>query len=69
MSSLRTEPYLQANVYDASRRRLLCGREDMLALAAAQLKFQKQQGLWGQSKPIWVDVSRSRKFNVQTQQC
>lgn len=30
----------------------------MLALAAAQLKFQAHQGLFKRSKPIWVDVSR-----------
>lgn len=46
----------QADVYDASRKKLLRGREDMLALLAAQLKFQAQQGAWSRSRPIWVDV-------------
>lgn len=45
----------QANIYDATRKRLLCGREDMLGLASAQLKLQAAEG-WSQSKPIWVDV-------------
>jgi betaine lipid synthase len=48
---------IQATVYDTSRRRLLRGREDMLGLAAAQLKFRiEQEGRVG-SRPIWVDVS------------
>lgn len=46
----------QAGIYDATRKRLLCGREDMLGLAASQLKFQAAKGAWSQSKPIWVDV-------------
>lgn len=46
----------QAEVYDATRALLLCGREDMLQLAAAQLKH-RQSGQ--ESKPIWVDVSAS----------
>ncbi|KAL8971234.1 MAG: hypothetical protein Q9197_003385 [Variospora fuerteventurae] len=54
---------VQANVYDATRKRLLCGREDMLALAAAQLKFQAKQGLWNGSRPIWVDVSQYAEFS------
>ncbi len=43
----------QAEVYDVTRGLLLCGREDMLQLAAAQLKHRMdaQSG-----KPIWVDV-------------
>lgn len=47
----------QAAVYDATRTRLLRGREDMLGLLAAQLKHKvvkqdaKARGL------VWVDVS------------
>ncbi len=42
----------QAQVYDATRTRLLRGREDMVRLTAAQLK-QKEFA----RKPVWVDVS------------
>ncbi|KAL8829219.1 MAG: hypothetical protein Q9170_006263, partial [Blastenia crenularia] len=56
---------VQANVYDATRKRLLCGREDMLALAAAQLKYQAQQGLWRKSKPIWVDIGGGTGYNIE----
>lgn len=46
----------QATVYDATRKQLLRGREDMLGLVAAQLKYR----LWAKGsqrrKPIWVDV-------------
>lgn len=47
----------QAGVYDATRKRLLRGREDMLGLVAAQLvqKETKQQA--PHPKRIWVDVS------------
>ncbi|KAL9004320.1 MAG: hypothetical protein Q9188_002862 [Gyalolechia gomerana] len=55
----------KANVYDATRKRLLCGREDMLALAAAQLKYQAQRGLWRQSKPIWVDIGGGTGYNIE----
>jgi betaine lipid synthase len=43
----------QAKVYDTTRGRLLHGREDMLSLAASQLKDRNFLG----RKPIWVDVS------------
>jgi len=46
----------QAGVYDATRKRLLCGREDMLGLVAAQLK-EKCATNEKRMKPIWVDVS------------
>lgn len=42
-------------MYDATRKKLLCGREDMLALLAAQLKYRESQHEL--SKPVWVDVS------------
>jgi betaine lipid synthase len=41
----------QAAAYDATRTRLLHGREDMLGMVAAQLK-QKEYA----TKPVWVDV-------------
>ncbi|KAK0870209.1 hypothetical protein LTR87_013417 [Friedmanniomyces endolithicus] len=45
----------QASVYDATRAKLLQGREDTLALVAAQMKHRREQGQITQ-KPIWVDV-------------
>lgn len=46
----------QAEIYDATRGVLLCGREDMLQLAAAQLKHRLGSR---DAKPIWVDVGPS----------
>jgi hypothetical protein len=45
----------QADAYDVTRVRLLKGREDMLSLAAAQLKF-RDAGKPGLRDLIWVDV-------------
>lgn len=49
----------QASAYDTTRRTLLKGREDMLAVAAAQLKHRQTKAEKGSAapKPIWVDVS------------
>ena len=47
----------QAGVYDATRKRLLCGREEMLGLVAAQLLYKAKQDEDSSSKRIWVDVS------------
>lgn len=47
----------QATVYDATRRRLLHGREDMLGLVAAQLKYKVENKEIKAGKAIWVDVS------------
>lgn len=44
----------QASIYDATRGTLLRGREDMLQLAAAQLKHRFRDT---NRRPIWVDVS------------
>jgi betaine lipid synthase len=48
----------QAGIYDRTRKILLQGREDMLALSASQLlareKTRKNNNV---AKPIWVDVS------------
>lgn len=46
-------------MYDATRRRLLRGREDMLGLLAAQLKFKVEKGDLQHGQAIWVDVSTS----------
>lgn len=46
---------VQAAGYDATRARLLCGREDMLALVAGQLMQRAKTGVL-RCKPVWVDV-------------
>lgn len=51
----------QAGAYDATRKVLLQGREDMLALSAAQLRAKAQalkeaKGGRENQKRIWVDV-------------
>lgn len=50
----------QAGAYDATRGVLLQGREDMLALVAAQLKARAEaalaEGHKKQKRRIWVDV-------------
>lgn len=47
----------QADVYDTTRKALLRGREDMLALAAAQLLVKAEKsGKISDKKRIWVDV-------------
>lgn len=51
----------QAGVYDTTRRTLLKGREDMLALVAAQLRVKAGKGSEKkkEKKRIWVDVRNS----------
>lgn len=46
----------QADVYDATRRTLLRGREDMLGLVAAQLVQKAARERVHDPKRIWVDV-------------
>jgi hypothetical protein len=48
----------QATIYDKTRKALLHGREDMLALVAAQLQFKARNSQNGEreKKPVWVDV-------------
>ncbi|KAF2000103.1 hypothetical protein P154DRAFT_209289 [Amniculicola lignicola CBS 123094] len=54
----------QAEVYDATRTRLLKGREDMLGLVAAQLKHRAEAGLISQ-RPVWVDIGGGTGHNVE----
>ncbi|KAK5992652.1 Endoplasmic reticulum mannosyl-oligosaccharide 1,2-alpha-mannosidase [Cladobotryum mycophilum] len=58
----------QAGVYDATRKVLLRGREDMLALVAAQLG-SKAQLLTSPSKTktkrIWVDIGGGTGWNIE----
>lgn len=44
----------QAEIYDVTRKTLLKGREDMLALVAAQLRFKAEKR--SANRRIWVDV-------------
>ena len=48
----------QATIYDKTRKALLHGREDMLALVAVQLQFKARnsQDEASRKKRIWVDV-------------
>ncbi|KAK6338165.1 hypothetical protein TWF696_001635 [Orbilia brochopaga] len=54
----------QATVYDATRARLLAGREDMLGLVAAQLKH-KVKSCKIKRKPVWVDVGGGTGYNIE----
>ncbi|KAK6540561.1 hypothetical protein TWF694_009352 [Orbilia ellipsospora] len=54
----------QASVYDATRTKLLSGREDMLGLVAAQLKY-KRDSRSIKRKPIWVDVGGGTGYNIE----
>ena len=47
----------QAGAYDATRRLLLQGREDMLALVSAQLEARVLGVSGGKKRRVWVDVS------------
>jgi len=55
----------QANIYDATRSRLLQGREDMLALLAAQVKHRVATGQIPNKKPIWVDIGGGTGWNIE----
>ena len=46
----------QAGIYDTTRKTLLRGREDMLALVAAQLRHKAEKRDTKDKKRIWVDV-------------
>ena len=46
----------KADVYDPTRKKLLRGREDMLGLVAAQLKYDSANPARTGRKPIWVDI-------------
>ncbi|KAI0754293.1 hypothetical protein C8Q80DRAFT_1117051 [Daedaleopsis nitida] len=55
----------QASIYDATRGTLLRGREDMLQLAAAQLKHRYRGS---STKPVWVDspkVGGGTGYNIE----
>ncbi|KAI9882914.1 MAG: S-adenosylmethionine-dependent methyltransferase [Watsoniomyces obsoletus] len=53
----------QASVYDATRRRLLRGREDMLGIVAAQLRHRADTGQLAER--IWVDFGGGTGYNIE----
>ncbi|KAK3712950.1 hypothetical protein LTR37_008835 [Vermiconidia calcicola] len=57
----------QATIYDATRAKLLQGRQDMLALVAAQVKHRRRTGQVSQ-KPIWVDIGGGTGWNIEQMQ-
>ena len=57
----------QATVYDATRDRLLQGRQDMLTLVAAQIKCRREAGQLSQ-RPIWVDIGGGTGWNIEQTQ-
>ncbi|GAW27154.1 putative 3-amino-3-carboxypropyl transferase protein [Rosellinia necatrix] len=54
----------QAGAYDATRKGLLKGREDMLALAAAQLQLRIKP-VDSNAKNIWVDIGGGTGWNIE----
>ncbi|KAG8533507.1 uncharacterized protein KY384_002293 [Bacidia gigantensis] len=58
----------QADAYDATRRILLRGREDMLGLVAAQLKYKEERGQFSALRPIWVDMGGGTGYNIEAMQ-
>ncbi|KAF7187948.1 hypothetical protein HII31_10848 [Pseudocercospora fuligena] len=54
----------QASIYDATRSKLLQGREDMLALVAAQVKHRRDTSQISK-KPIWVDIGGGTGWNIE----
>ncbi|KAI1421844.1 hypothetical protein F5Y12DRAFT_666083 [Xylaria sp. FL1777] len=55
----------QASAYDATRKRLLKGREDMLALAAAQLALKAKAVNSNNTRKIWVDIGGGTGWNIE----
>jgi betaine lipid synthase len=58
----------QAGAYDATRKVLLRGREDMLALVAAQLEAKSKletPSKRNQNKRIWVDIGGGTGWNIE----
>ncbi|KAI1743307.1 hypothetical protein F4680DRAFT_456926 [Xylaria scruposa] len=55
----------QAGAYDATRKGLLRGREDMLALAAAQLTLKTKRTSSNTTKKIWVDIGGGTGWNIE----
>ena len=47
---------------------LLQGREDMLGLVAAQLKFKASKRAASDKKPVWVDIGGGTGYNIEAMQ-
>ncbi|KAK4940000.1 hypothetical protein LTR10_019852 [Elasticomyces elasticus] len=63
-SALESFYAAQANVYDATRKRLLRGREDMLAILAA--KLQARMVVNNETKkPVWYDIGGGTGYNIE----
>ena len=58
----------QADAYDATRRILLRGREDMLGLVAAQLRYKEERGHFKHNRPVWVDIGGGTGYNIEAMQ-
>ena len=68
MCGVHTDSWEKADIYDVTRTRLLHGREDMLALVAAQLKYKDERGTWSNRRPIWVDIGGGTGWNIEAMQ-
>ncbi|KAI7786743.1 3-amino-3-carboxypropyl transferase [Diaporthe eres] len=55
----------QAGIYDTTRSALLKGREDMLALVAAQLEAKSDKDVLHRPKRVWVDVGGGTGWNIE----
>lgn len=54
----------QAGVYDSTRRTLLKGREDMLALVAAHLEAKAEKNGGEKLRRIWIDVGHTFDLKI-----
>ncbi|OBZ67789.1 hypothetical protein A0H81_12335 [Grifola frondosa] len=52
----------QASIYDATRGSLLCGRDEMLRLAATQMLHRAKES---KKQPIWVDIGGGTGHNIE----
>ncbi|KAI1431835.1 hypothetical protein GGR50DRAFT_37127 [Xylaria sp. CBS 124048] len=55
----------QAGAYDVTRKGLLKGREDMLALAAAQLALKAKTTKSPATRRVWVDIGGGTGWNIE----
>ncbi|RMD40557.1 hypothetical protein DV735_g4554, partial [Chaetothyriales sp. CBS 134920] len=63
-SALESFYSTQASIYDTTRKRLLCGREDMLVLVTEQLKARMKPAASSQ-KPVWYDIGGGTGYNIE----
>ncbi|KAI9808195.1 MAG: hypothetical protein M1825_004652 [Sarcosagium campestre] len=55
----------QAQAYDATRKRLLRGREEMLILVAAQIHYAFDSRS-DEDRPVWIDLGGGTGYNIET---